>query len=427
MNFMQLYKELRQNQRLAEKRHPMFDQNRFAKLFVYGMIIFWTAYMMFIGVMLPFAFRALFPNMEPYHILHQGAIYLLLADFLTRFTFQKSSTQEVKPYLLLPVPQRQVMNFFLLRSALNTYNFFWFFLLVPFAFLSLFRFYGLAGVCGFLLGWWLLMITNSYWYLICRTLINEKALYLLLPVGVYALWGCVEYLPENGLLGQFTMNLGEGFILWSAWSYLVVVAGMLFMAWAARRIQSYYMYKELGKTENNSLRRVSEYHFLDRFGETGEYLRLEIKQTLRNKMVRSQFILGMVLMTTFSLLLSFTDVYDNAFMTNFICIYSFVILGIMTLTRLMSVEGNYLDGLMSRRNSLLSLLRAKYWFNCLILVIPFLLMSLTFVTGKIGLLMASAYALMTAGPVFCMLFQLAVYKKVVFHRFYIFITFINQL
>ena len=128
-------------------------------------------------------------------------------------------------------------------------------------------------------------------------------------------------------------------------------------------------------------------------------------------MVRSQFILGVVLMIVFSLLLSFTDVYDSVFMTNFICIYSFVILGVMTLTRIMSVEGNYLDGLMSRKESILSLLRAKYIFNCLILIVPLLLMIPTFVTEKISILMAITYAFITAGPIYCMLFQLAVYNK----------------
>jgi len=411
MNFMLLYKELRRNQRLAERRHPMFEHNRFAKLFIYGMAIFWAGYMLFIGIMLPWAFQSLFPNMEPYHILHQGTIYLLLIDFITRFSFQKPPTQEVKPYLLFPIPQRKVIDFFLLRSALSMYNLFWFFLLVPFAFLSLFRFYGFIGVFGFLTGWWLLMILNNYWYLACRTLIHEKAIYLLIPICFYILCGCAEYLPDDRWLGLFTMNLGEGFFLWHPWAYLTVLTCIIGMAWITRRIQSHYIYKEIGRTEETSLRKVSEYRFLDRFGETGEYFRLEIKLTLRNKMVRSQFVLGIVLMSTFSLLLSFTDMYDNSFMTNFICIYSFVVLGIMTLTRLMSVEGNYLDGLMSRRNSILSLLRAKYCFNCLILVIPFLLMIPTFITGKISMLKALAYALITAGPVFCMLFQLAVYNK----------------
>ncbi len=411
MTFLQLYKELRRNQKLADKRNPMFDQNRFAKIFIYSMGIFWGAYILFIGTMLPFAFRGISPNMEPYHILHQGTIYLLLIDFITRFIFQKTPVQEIKPYQLLPISRKQLLDFFLIRSALNSYNLFWFFLLIPFGFLSLFKYYGFTGMVGFLLGWWLLLLLNNFWYMFCRTLINEKIYTLVIPCTFYLLWGGIEYILTDHYLSQCSMNFCEGFIIWNPWIFLSTSIAIILMAYVARITQQHYIYKELGKIEIDTLKKVSEYKFLDRFGDVGEYIRLEIKLTTRNKMVRSQFILGIVLMTTFSLLLSFTEMYDGEFMTSFICIYSYVILGIMTLTRIMSMEGNYLDGLMSRKESILSLLQAKYWFNCIILIVPFLLMIPTFITGKISMLMASAYALITAGPIYCMLFQLAVYNK----------------
>ena len=40
----------------------------------------------------------------------------------------------------------------------------------------------------------------------------------------------------------------------------------------------------------------------------------------------------------------------------------------MTLGQVMSFEGNYLDGLMSRKESISNLLRAKYYLNCIIAV-----------------------------------------------------------
>lgn len=72
---------IRQNQKLAAKRNPAFDRNRFAKFLIYFMVAFWAAYLIFIGVMLSFAFEDIFPSMEPYHIMNQGLIYLLILDF----------------------------------------------------------------------------------------------------------------------------------------------------------------------------------------------------------------------------------------------------------------------------------------------------------------------------------------------------------
>ena len=43
---------IRQNQKLAAKRNPAFDRNRFAKFLIYFMVAFWAAYLIFIGVML---------------------------------------------------------------------------------------------------------------------------------------------------------------------------------------------------------------------------------------------------------------------------------------------------------------------------------------------------------------------------------------
>ena len=89
---------IRQNQKLAAKRNPAFDRNRFAKFLIYFMVAFWAAYLIFIGVMLSFAFEDIFPSMEPYHIMNQGLIYLLILDFLLRFMLQPAMSQEISAY-----------------------------------------------------------------------------------------------------------------------------------------------------------------------------------------------------------------------------------------------------------------------------------------------------------------------------------------
>ena len=96
-----LFLEIRRNRKLAARRSPMFEKNRFAKVFMYCGIAFWAAYLLFIGVMLPFAFQESFPGMEPYHILNQGLVIILAIDFLIRFMLP-SSIQEIKPCCLFP-------------------------------------------------------------------------------------------------------------------------------------------------------------------------------------------------------------------------------------------------------------------------------------------------------------------------------------
>ena len=101
--------------------------------------------------MLFFAFSEGIPNMEPYHILNCGLPFFLLIDFFMRFLLP-TPVQEIKPYLLLPLPKKRVLNALLIQAGLNPFNLFWLFLFVPFAWLSVLRFYGIPRRIGLLRG-----------------------------------------------------------------------------------------------------------------------------------------------------------------------------------------------------------------------------------------------------------------------------------
>lgn len=407
---MNLYKIIKQNQKLAEKRNPAFDTNRFAKFLMYFMIIYWAALFLFFGVMLPFMFEELVPNMEPYHIMNQGFIYVMLADFLMRFICQPSVSQEIKPYLLMPVKRKKLISMLLLKSGLDSYNFIWFFVYVPFAFLTVIRFYGFSGMFLYLLGLWLIFVFNNYFYLLCKLLLGEKTIWLLLPIGIFGALGAAEFLIDGLPISRFTMNLGEGFIEGNPLSFLLILACIGIMFFINMKLQLHMIYNEISKKEDTKIKRVSEYKFLDKYGEVGEYIRLEIKLITRNKTVKAQFRMGIIVMLAFSFLLAFTDVYDGTNMKSFICLYNYAVLPIMTLGQVMCFEGNYIDGLMSRKESIFNLLRAKYYLTSLIIVVPFIIMMLPISEGKITLLSAIAYLIFVMGFVFFMLLQLTVYN-----------------
>jgi hypothetical protein len=112
-----------------------------------------------------------------------------------------------------------------------------------------------------------------------------------------------------------------------------------------------------------------------------------------------------------SIVISFTEVYDNPLMTNFWCIYNFAIYGAMILVRTMSFEGNYIDALMVRKENILQLLTAKYYLFCILLLLPFVLMLPMVIVGKWNIMMLLSYGTFTAGFQYFMLMQMAVYNK----------------
>jgi len=83
----------------------------------------------------------------------------------------------------------------------------------------------------------------------------------------------------------------------------------------------------------------------------------------------------------------------------------------MTLTNIMGVEGNYIDGLMSRKESVLSLLKAKYYFYIAMLLIPTLSMIAPVSTGKYTIYELLGCLFFTPGCIFPCLFILAIFNN----------------
>lgn len=407
---MNLFLELRRHGKLAEKRHPMYEKSKFGKFWMYFMSVFWAGYLIFFGTTFAFAFDG--GAKEAYHVMNSGLIFILALDFLLRLPFLKTPTQEVKPYLLLPIKRSRLIDFLLLRSGLNSFNLLWLFLFVPFAIITVTKFYGIGGVLTYCIGIWLLIVFNNYWYLLCRTLMDERIWWVLLPIVIYGGIAAALFIPDNSPLFSFFIDLGEGFITRNILTFICVLVAITLMWFINRSIMQKLVYNELNKTEDTTVqvKTVSEYKFLDRYGEIGEYIRLELKLLLRNKVCRKSLYSVTAIVLIFSLTISFSDIYDGG-SRDFFVLYNYIIFGILFLSPLMSYEGNYIDGLMSRKESIYSLLRAKYILYSIALIIPFVLMIPGMVTGRVSVLGCIAWIVFVPGAVYFCLFQLAVYNN----------------
>jgi hypothetical protein len=409
MPMFAFFRELRRQLKLSAKRHPMYDQNKFGKIMMYFAGVFWAGYLMFFGSLLAFAMNSS-SNMESYHLMNKYLLVFLILDFLLRFMAQPLPTQEMKPYLLLPVKRNRLIDFLLIRSGMSGANTIWLFFFVPFAMLcTIPRYFGFTGIISYIIGVWLLFIFNNYFTLLCRTLMKEKIWWIGLPVVVYG--GLVTWLiVGDDSLQRLFMNLGEGYIMTSPWAFLLTIALIVGMWMIDRTVLTGLVHSELTKqADTKKQEKVSEYKIFDKYGEVGEYMRLELKLTFRNKRPKASFnmIGGMVII--FSILLSFTDIYNGAFMSNFIAIYNFSAFGLVSLAQVMSYEGNYIDGLMTRKESVYSLLRAKYYMSVLFSLIPLILTLPAAFTDKVSFLQLFAYLFFVIGFIHFMLFQGVVY------------------
>ena len=409
MTKYQLYRLLQRTEELKDKRHPMFEKNRFMKFLMWFMVAYYAAIMIFLGVTLGFGLRGDYS--AAYHRLDGGFFYLLIIDFWMRFMMQETPAQKAHNYALLPIRRSFLMKTYLLRNMLSWGNTFWGFFLVPFGLVSVVPLMGWWAFVGWLIGYWLLFVFNGLGYLFTRALCMKHILWFLVPLVLHVALICVCVLPDHNVLRVPFVMFMQGFVEWNLLPYLIVFVTIALALWANYRLQMGMIYNEIGKKEEVEVKQVSQFSYFNRYGVMGEYLKLEIKMRMRNKQVKMQFLVGLGMMLLLSGLMYFTDVYDGGFMKSFICLYDYVMLGMMTLITIMCYEGNYIDGLMSRRETIYDLLRAKFYFNSVLLLIPILLLIPLMISGKISLWMNLGYMFFTAGVLYPCVFQMAVYNK----------------
>ena len=153
----------------------------------------------------------------------------------------------------------------------------------------------------------------------------------LLPIVFYGGTGCLLLIPQDSPLFYFFMDLGDGYIQGDILYFLGTILVIILLWLINRKIMSGLIYAELSKVDDTRIKHVSEYKFFERYGEVGEYMRLELKMLLRNRRCKGSLRSITIVVIAFSTLLSFSSVYDGNVMTSFICVYNFAAFGMIIL------------------------------------------------------------------------------------------------
>ncbi len=411
MSKYQLYKLLIKNERLRERRHPMFGKNRFVKFIFILTLLYYAAVLVFIGVTLAISLKGSYNGVAAYHVLDGWLPAILMLDFWLRFILQETPANQAKPYTLMPIRRSFLMRMYLNRSALSIGNMFWGFMLIPFGLIAIAIPLGWIKFAGWLLGWWILCIANGFCYLFVRTLLVKHLAWITIPIIIHGAIIAAMFVPDNNWLDMPCTLLMDELANWKMVCFLAIIAVVALLYYSNYLLLSTMVYNEIGNKENVEVKKTAKMTFLNRYGRIGEYMKLEVRTKTRNKNVKIQFATGLSMMLMFCLMMFFTDAYSSGLGKSYVCLYNYIILGVITLGSIMCHEGNYIDGLMSRRESIYDLLRAKYYFNSLLLVIPPILFIPLMIKGELSVWMNLGYLFFTIGVLYPFLFQMAVYNK----------------
>ena len=252
MNKIQLFFLLRKNKKLSEKRNVMFEANQYGKFFAYLGLAFFLVYFVAIGTFLGWVAV----KEDEYQLIFFVVPFLLLFDFFSRFVSQQTPVMLVKPYLLMPFSRYTAVDCFLVSQVFDSYNFIWMSLFLPYTFICVCGSMTLLQGLVMLLLLHLIILVNSQWYLLVRTLVNRSMFWWALPVVVYGAIVAPFFLVSDKsiekIFDQVFDFIGEHAFSWQSFLLLLVLFTILFLI--NRKLQMRFIYDEISKHEKTKLK-----------------------------------------------------------------------------------------------------------------------------------------------------------------------------
>jgi len=414
-----LQQQLRQHQWKAFRRNPMFERNLAVRIFMYFMFGLLALEFLAFG----FGLNSLLVKSGPYEraidTFNSILPFLFVFDFIIKFFFKTNESMQIAPYLSLPVKRNKLFDFLLRKEFSSFWNFYFLFLVIPFAFMAVTPYFGVIAALLYILLFFLLCVANSLLVSIINNFISKSFwFYILAAIRVVYPFFLIFVCKID--LGGFIARLGEMFLSYNLWIYALFI---LFFAalWIINRLQMRdRLYYELQGDKVDKISSFSSLSFLDRFGAIGDFINLELRMITRSPRLKQQLIVTIFIPGLFFYMLYAPN---NVFAKSgpfIFLLYGTMAIGLMGIIMgqyLFTSESSFFDGLAARKVSLLELLKSKYILYCSYSLLVTLLLLIPAFQGRInGFLLVSLLFYVT-GPIYFIIFQNAVYNKTYFDLF----------
>lgn len=361
-----------------------------AQIFMGFMVLYLLAIALVLGFMLQEIIPKFLPGKDIMFVFNGFILYYFALDFVMRIQLQDLPTLSIVPYLHLNIPRSKIVRFLNVRAVFTAFNLFPLILFLPFCSTAVARFYSpLTSVmyCISIIG---LCIFNNYMALYIKRLTTNSSYLIFVVMGFIAAIGLMEYFKVFSIAG-----LSNSTFIFIAKNPLTALAFPA-MAAVAFFINANYLRRHLyieDLTNGEEKKASTDYPFLDRFGEIGTLIALELKLIFRHKRPRSAVIMSFIFIFYGFLFykekLLATDsfgsmVFAATFMTgSSISIYGQFMFG---------WQGSHFDGLLVSKVNFRNFIKAKFLMFTLASTFMTLIISLYgFISWKILMVQFAAY------------------------------------
>jgi len=308
--------------------------------------------------------------------------YYFAFDLIIRFLFQQLPTLSIQPYLALPIKKSTLLHYPIIKSIFSFFNVIPILLFLPFF---------VKVVCTthtslFCLTWIITLFsfiaTNNFLNFSLKKYFSKRPLLILL---LLAFVGLFLFLDISKIV-SCSSSFASGLLYLANAPFLVVIPIAITvitynLAYFLLKNNSY-----IEDTITNQRTKTESFVFLNRFGEMGDLIGIELKMILRNKRTKSMLYMS-VLVLAYGFIIYRKENLDSYFMLTMAGLFMNSMFAIYYGQHLFSWESSYFDSYMANKISPYKYIKSKYLFFTISSLIAFILtLPYALISYKIGLI-----------------------------------------
>ncbi|MCU4173442.1 DUF5687 family protein [Carboxylicivirga sp. N1Y90] len=366
---LQLFK----HQLREQMRSALWQKSLVINIFLAILAVYFCLNFIAIGLFADKYILEFYPKGDVVEVFTRMLFYYFTLDLIFRFLFQPIPKLAIQPYLTLPIKKAKLLRYPILKSSFSFFNIMALLMFLPFYFKTVLS----ANSPGFSFIWivtvLVLVATNNYLNFSLKKYFSKKPLLIFLFLLLIVVLLYLDYLKVLSLSDYFLYAFY--FVCNSPILVVIPLAIMLLSYFGA-----YLMLKKNAYIEDvgvNKSRATNSFSFLDKYGEIGQLLRLEIKLIFRNKRPKSLFYTS-----CFFLLYGFmfyaNDTWEGSFMYSLCAIFLTSNLALFHGQYMYMWDSSFFDVYLANNVSTYNYIKAKYLLLsigcviCFVLTLPYI-------------------------------------------------------
>ena len=325
-----------------------------------------------LGILLPYLMKESMPGKDPIVLFCPYIIYYFLVGLLARFQLQELPSLSIQPYLTQNIKRSSMLRFLNVRSLVHVINVLPFFVFIPFSVVVILPAYGAVTTICFLLSMFALVFNNHFLNMYIKRKSVNNSWWFFGVVAAIAILKGADYFK----LISFEKSSAAIFIGLLHQPLFCTIP--LAIAITTFVLNNNYLRSHLYIEELVSERKLTiskSYSLLDRYGDIGEMISLDLKLIFRNKRPKSLVILsGIILLYGFM----FYPKYLQTGNYTMLFLFALFITGLFISNYgqfLFAWQSSHFDGMMSYNINMKQYIKAKFLLFVTVCSLQFLIAS----------------------------------------------------